>query len=64
MDIFELHTIILQVLDMCAAPGSKTAQLIEMMDEGCENELPSKKAYSFCTCWILGWLFQYSVVMR
>ncbi len=27
---------------MCAAPGSKTAQLIEMMDDGSENELPSK----------------------
>lgn len=30
-----------KVLDMCAAPGSKTAQLIEMMNEGSENELPS-----------------------
>ncbi len=56
--------LISQVLDMCAAPGSKTAQLIEMMDEGCENELPSKKAYSFYDCWIPGRLFQYSVVMR
>ena len=27
---------------MCAAPGSKTAQLIEMMNEGSENELPCK----------------------
>ena len=26
---------------MCAAPGSKTAQLIEMMNENLEKELPS-----------------------
>eukprot|EP00794_Sanderia_malayensis_P018755 gene18755-20646_t len=37
MDVKPHH----KVLDMCAAPGSKTAQLIEMMDDGDENELPS-----------------------
>lgn len=29
------------VLDMCAAPGSKTAQLIEMMHSNDKNELPT-----------------------
>jgi len=31
---------------MCAAPGSKTAQLIEMMHAGDTDSLPGK--YSFC----------------
>lgn len=31
------------VLDMCAAPGSKTAQIIEAVDTGSKaNEMPSK----------------------
>ena len=29
---------------MCAAPGSKTAQLIEMMNEDSDKELPSKSS--------------------
>jgi len=37
MDIQPQH----KVLDMCAAPGSKTAQLIEMMNENLDKELPS-----------------------
>lgn len=32
----------LQVLDMCAAPGSKTAQLIEMIHAEEGSTLPSK----------------------
>ncbi|XP_065064301.1 RNA cytosine-C(5)-methyltransferase NSUN2-like isoform X2 [Rhopilema esculentum] len=37
MDIKPYH----KVLDMCAAPGSKTAQLIEMMNEDSDKELPT-----------------------
>ena len=36
-----LASIFIQVLDMCAAPGSKTAQLIELMNENLDRELPS-----------------------
>lgn len=30
-----------KILDMCAAPGSKTAQLIEMLHSGAEAAVPS-----------------------
>ena len=33
------------VLDMCAAPGSKTAQLIESLHESQEGSIPS-----MCVC--------------
>lgn len=32
-----------QILDMCAAPGSKTAQLIEMLHADMEVPFPGKK---------------------
>lgn len=33
-----------KVFDMCAAPGSKTAQLIEMLHgDGDEDQIPSKR---------------------
>lgn len=32
----------LQILDMCAAPGSKTAQLIEMLHADMNVPFPSK----------------------
>ena len=40
---FMLVCVHVQVLDMCAAPGSKTAQLIEMIhaDDGGSPHLPS-----------------------
>ncbi len=28
-----------KILDMCAAPGSKTAQLVELLHLNCENDL-------------------------
>lgn len=31
---------LLQVLDMCAAPGSKTAQLIEYLHNTPDNQIP------------------------
>ena len=36
-----------QVLDMCAAPGSKTAQLIEFLhaDDAGTNTIPCKREY-------------------
>ena len=39
-------TVLFQVLDMCAAPGSKTAQLIEMMNEDSDKDLPSTLCYA------------------
>lgn len=32
--------IFFEILDLCAAPGSKTAQLIEMLHEKAANRLP------------------------
>lgn len=32
----------MQILDMCAAPGSKTAQLIEMLHADMEVPFPGK----------------------
>jgi len=46
-----------KVLDMCAAPGSKTAQLIEALHEGLDQgQVPSMKPppppphHHSCTC--------------
>ncbi len=42
MDVNHDHA----VLDMCAAPGSKTTQIIEMMHEKLEDgQFPSKLAF-------------------
>lgn len=34
--------VFMQILDMCAAPGSKTAQLIEMLHSDMEVPFPGK----------------------
>lgn len=41
---------LLQVLDMCAAPGSKTAQLIEYLHNTPDNQIPGMQhpVYRHC----------------
>ena len=38
-----MKTNLLQILDMCAAPGSKTAQIIEYLHRTENGELPGKE---------------------
>ena len=50
----------LKVLDMCAAPGSKTAQLIEFLHAADENGSPSGQSFSFI---FRSWRVVYSLVI-
>jgi len=42
-----------QVLDMCAAPGSKTSQLIEYLHTGCGDKVPGKCFFYLTTFFLL-----------
>ena len=43
-----MHSLIasFQVLDMCAAPGSKTAQIIELLHQDENKPIPGESLYS------------------